>query len=227
MKHIDIDTSRVIVGTEGAAAPIIYVIDSPEHPFEVEILAHNRRSTIAIIPVHAWNDALTPWPAPGIYRGEPDFGGQAASTLAELLDEAIPTIETSHGLSPAVRAVCGYSLGGLFALYTLTHTDSFAACACLSGSVWYEGWVDYLRNLPLDLTGRYAYLSLGTKERRAAQPILKTVQNCTEACTDTLRTHGCSVDFRTGPGNHLQHIPERFDAGLTALDEALAQGSGT
>lgn len=221
MGYIDIDASRVIMGTAGPTAPVIYVIDSPEHPFELDSLAQNRKSTIVSIPVAAWNEALTPWPAPALYREEPDFGGKAASTLTELLDTTVPAIEASCGLSPTARAICGYSLGGLFALYALTHSGAFTACACLSGSVWYEGWVDHLRGLPLDLTGRYAYLSLGTKERRAARPILKTVQDCMEACTDILREHGCTVDYRTGPGNHLQHIPERYDAGLSALESAL------
>lgn len=223
MGYIDIDASRVNVGTKGPAAPAIYVIDSPEHPFELDTLAQNRRSTTVSIPILAWNEALTPWPAPALYRGETDFGGKAATTLAELLGKVIPAVEAAHSLSPTARAICGYSLGGLFALYALTSTDVFAACACLSGSVWYEGWVEHLRELPLDLAGRYAFLSLGTKEKRAARPILKTVQDRMEECADILRARGCQVDYRTGPGNHLQHIPERLDAGLSAQDGFLVQ----
>ena len=217
-----VDTAaQVHIGAQGTSARVIYVIDSPEHPFDVEVLTRGRAATIVTIPVANWNDTLTPWPAAGIYRGEPDFGGHADETLADLLGEAIPAVEAAHGLTPAARAICGYSLGGLFSLYALTHADAFAACACLSGSVWYEGWVEHLRELPLDLTGRFAYLSLGTKERRAARPILKTVQGRMEECADILRARGCKVEYRTGPGNHLQHIPERLDAGLTALDAFL------
>ena len=216
-----VDTAaQVHVGTQGMSAPVIYVVDSPEHPFDLVPVARGRQATLVSIPVANWNDALTPWPAAGIYRGESDFGGHADETLAELLD-SIPTIEAESGLSPTTRAICGYSLGGLFSLYALIHADAFAACACLSGSVWYEGWVEHLRELPLDLTGHYAYLSLGPKERRAARPILKTVQDRMEVCADILRARGCEVAYRTGPGNHLQHIPERFDAGLTALDAFL------
>ena len=145
------------------------------------------------------------------------------TSYLDIVDELIPQVEAEHGLSPTARAICGYSLGGLFSLYALTHADAFAACACLSGSVWYEGWVEHLRELPLDLTGRFAYLSLGTKERRAARPILKTVQDRMEVCADILRARGCEVAYRTGPGNHLQHIPERFDAGISALDAFLSQ----
>ena len=219
-----VDTAaQVHVGTQGMSAPVIYVVDSPEHPFDVEVLTQGRAATIVTVPVANWNDTLTPWPAAGIYRGEPDFGGHAADTLASLVDELIPQIEAEHSLSPTARAICGYSLGGLFSLYALTRADAFVACACLSGSVWYEGWIEHLRELPLDLTGRFAYLSLGTKERRAARPTLKTVQDRMEACADILRARGCEVEYRTGPGNHLQHIPERFDAGISALDAFLSQ----
>ena len=223
MGNVDTAAYTVYLGTGSPAAPVIYVIDAPEHPFDTAPLARKRTCTVATIPVSAWADALTPWPAPGLYRDEPDFGGHAAQTLTTLLDEAIPAIETDEGLSPTSRALCGYSLGGLFALYALTHSSAFAACGCLSGSVWFEGWVEHLRALPLDLSGRFAYLSLGTKERRGPRPLLKTVQERMEACADILRERGCAVDYRTGPGNHLQHIPERVDAGLTALDDFLAR----
>ena len=223
MKYLDIATTQVHVGAGGTSAPVIYVIDSSEHPFVVETLTRGRTATIVTIPVTNWNDALTPWPAAGIYRGEADFGGQAAETLAELLDEVMPAVEADAELSPAARALCGYSLGGLFALFALTHADTFAAAACLSGSVWYEGWVEHLRALPLDLSGHFAYLSLGTKERKAARPILKTVQDCMEQCASILRGDSCQVVFRTGPGNHMQHVNERLSAGLHELDAFLNQ----
>ena len=222
MTCIDIAACTVHPGREGVEAPVIYVIDSPEHPFDMTSFAQERVSTIVTVPVRQWNDALTPWPAAGLYRGEPDFGGHADVTLAKLTSDVLPAIEREARLSPTHRAICGYSLGGLFSLYALTHTDVFVACGCLSGSVWYEGWVEHLRALDIDLAGRYAFLSLGTKERRAARPLLKTVQDCMEACSGILREHGAEVEFCLGPGNHLQHIPERLGAGFDALDVFLS-----
>ncbi len=212
--------------TNATSSPLVYVIDSLEHPFCSEglvSLAQRLAVDIAIVPIAHWGDALTPWPAAGLYRGERDFGGQGATTLERLVNEVAPAIEAAEGLRPASRAVCGYSLGGLFALYALTHGDFFEACACLSGSVWYEGWVEHLRAMDVDLTGRYAFLSLGTKERRAARPILKTVQDRMEQCADVLRARGCQVEYRLGPGNHMQHISERLEAGLVALDGFLTR----
>ena len=219
---IEIGQCKTYAGSAGASAPAIYVIDSPEHPFDVKATVAHHNATVTSIPVRNWNDSLTPWPAAGLYREEPAFGGKASATLDEIVNRVIPRLEERDGRSPASRALCGYSLGGLFSLYALTHSDAFAACACLSGSVWYEGWVEHLQELPLDLSGRFAYLSLGTKERKAARPILKTVQRRMETCATILEQRGCSVTYRTGPGNHMQFIPERFAAGLGALDEFLS-----
>lgn len=223
-------SSSVVHRGDGCAdASVIYVVDAPEHPLDIASLATGRKTNVVTLPVRDWGDSLTPWPAPGLYRGEPDFGGRATETLAELCDLVIPDIERCEGFRPSSRAICGYSLAGLFALFALLHSDTFCACACLSGSVWYEGWVDYLRSSHTDLTGQFAFLSVGTKEKRAARPILHGVQDNMEDCARILEAHGCTVRYQTGPGGHLQFVSERFDAGLGKLDEWLLarQPAGT
>ena len=216
-----IEQSEIRVGAGGVTAPVVYVVDSPEHPFDIGSVAAGIACTIVTVPVADWNDSLTPWPAPGLYRGEPDFGGNAARTLADLRDRVIPFIEREAGLHPRKRAICGYSLGGLFALYAFTHCEHFDACACLSGSVWYGGWVEHLRTLEFDGNGRFAYLSIGTKEKRAALATLKRVQDNMAQCASILRERDCEVEYAIGPGNHMSFIPERFAAGLAALDAFL------
>lgn len=222
MGSTEVGACGVLPGTDGPTAPIIYVIDAPEHPFDLAPVAAGRACTLVSVPVGHWGDALTPWPAPALYREEPDYGGDAPKTLDWLAHEVIPSVEGSAGLSPKRRAICGYSLGGLFALYALTHARDFCACACLSGSVWYEGWVDHLRALEGDLAGCFAFLSVGTKEKHGPRPIMRTVQRNMEACADILRARGCEVTYRTGPGNHMSHIPERYAAGIDALEGFLA-----
>ncbi len=221
MNHFDLEYAGIARGGGNRTAPVIYVIDSTNHPAPIGS-THLQTAHVVTLPVQNWNDALTPWVAPGLYRGEPDFGGQAQATLRELVNEAIPAVDATHGLAPGARAICGYSLAGLFSLYALVACTTFHACGCLSGSVWYPGWVDYLRNATVDLSRRFAYLSIGTKEKRAARPILHAVQRNMEDCASALERHGCAVCYRTSPGNHMQHIPERFAAGLNALDEFLA-----
>ena len=224
MSHAILDCPRVFAGTAGHDAPVIYLIDSVEHPLEATASETRHASTVVHVPVRAWSDSLTPWKAPALYRGEADFGGTAAHTLAELTETLIPALEQAEGLRPSARAICGYSLGGLFALYALVHGATFSACGCLSGSVWYEGWTEHLQSLDVDLSGRFAYLSLGTKERRASRPILKSVQERMEVCAQILERAGCDVCLRMVPGGHMHHVAERIAAGLNALDDFCTTG---
>lgn len=223
MRYIDANSRTVFTGTGGASSPIIYVINLPESPFDLAPIANRRASSIVTVAINNWGDSLTPWPAKALYREEPDFKGEAPETLAELIDEAIPAIEQTEGLTPTRRALCGYSLGGLFALYALTHASAFNACACLSGSVWYEGWVDHLRSLEFDAAGQFAFLSIGSKEKHAGPKPLHGVQDNMAECAAILREHGCETVFEVGPGGHLSLQRERFDAGITALDHFLAR----
>lgn len=221
MGYIDTAACRVIMGQQGPTASVIYLIDSPDHPSDASILELPRTCTVVTVPVRNWGEALTPWPAPGLYREEPDFGGQASDTLAELCNDVIPALEAAAGLSPTARAICGYSLAGLFSLYAFVTRDFFSACGCLSGSVWYEGWVDHLRSIRRSYDGRFAFLSLGTKEKRGGRPIMRTVQDNMQACAQILQDCGCHVRLQLTPGNHLQHVPERLGAGIDALDGFL------
>ena len=223
MGYVDIGKVEVFRGTGGDSSPVIYVIDSQDHPVGVRAVAEGRASTVVSIPVRDWNDSLTPWKAPGLRRGAPRFGGDAVSTLAELRETVVPLVEAQTGARrPAHRAICGYSLGGLFSLFAFTGDRIFSACACLSGSLWYQGWVDYLGEAPFDGAGRYAFFSLGKKEPKAGAPIMRSVQDDMDACARILRERGCEVDCSLGPGNHMQHHRERFDEGLNALEAHLA-----
>ena len=188
---------------------MIYVIDSPEHALPATEAAAGLGSGVTSLLVANWDDVLTPWPAAALRPGEEDFGGRADETLASLsglLDR-----------EPGSHAICGYSLGGLFALYAFVREARLCACACLSGSVWYEGWVDWLRANAPDCSGRYAYFSVGKKEKRAGLPF-RHVEEDLAACAEILRARGCKVDVSLGPGNHMQHVGERLAAGLAALD---------
>ena len=132
---------------------------------------------------------------------------------------------SSEGDNPPVGIVLcadkSDSLGGLFALYAFVREPRLAACACLSGSVWYEGWVDWLRENAPGCAGRYAYFSVGKKEKRAGLPF-RHVEEDLAACAKILRAHGCRVDVTLGPGSHMQHVTERLAVGLAALDGFLA-----
>lgn len=220
MGCIGLDEVKLIAGSGGAHAPLICVIDLPEHPFPLEGAAAGLVANVARIPAYGWDDALTPWEAEGLRPGQ-TFGGHATVTLAELTSTVIPEFATRESIAPKTLAICGYSLGGLFALWAFVNNARFAACACLSGSVWYPGWVDYLRDINMDGAGRFAFLSVGSKEKRGGGPF-RHVEDDMQASADILRECGCDVRLEIGPGNHMQHHRERLSKGLAEIDGWLA-----
>ena len=189
----------------------IILIDSPTHPLS---LPQDLSLTAKLIryPVDPWEDALTPWPAPALFAGEPPFGGQAAATLASL-EQALP--------DQGPVALCGYSLGGLFALWALMSCPRFCAATSLSGSLWYPGWTDWLAAHPRDLTGYGAFLGLGSKEARGPRPLMRTVDSATEKTHQLLAGYGAKTAFRSFAGGHTHHMEERLGWGLRQLDRFL------
>ena len=81
---------------------------------------------------------------------------------------------------------------------------------------------EYLRANAPEGSGRYAYFSVGKKEKRAGLPF-RHVEEDLAACADILSERGCTVDVTLGPGNHMQHVTERLSSGLAALDAFLDQ----
>ena len=86
--------------------------------------------------------------------------GGAEATYQYLENILLPYIQDN--LHPKTLILGGYSLGGLFALWSVTRTDAFNAVFAGSPSLWMEGWNEYADAHTLKV--RYAYMSLGDKE---------------------------------------------------------------
>ena len=99
-------------------APTLLVF--PDSPAEANALAALLPDYIALLalPEANWEHAFTPWHAPKLFAKGADFGGGADATLQQLTATILPTAERELGLQPQWRGLLGYSLAGLFALYT-------------------------------------------------------------------------------------------------------------
>lgn len=140
----------------------------------------------------AWNCDMSPWPAPSPFRGGEDFsgGGDAflQTLLARLPESDLPTY------------LVGYSLAGLFALWALTKTAAFAGAACVSGSVWYPGFVPYLASNPPQ--GQRVYLSYGAKEPKTRNPAFQALPQCAADVQTLCAKAGLAVQLAVNPGGH-------------------------
>ena len=143
--------------------------------------------------------------------------GTAGAHLDALLASALPAAEAELagvGVTVAWRGIAGYSLAGLFALWSVWQTDAFSRVASASGSLWYEGWTDYVRrNVPATWPER-AYLSLGSREHKTPNRLMRNVRRATEETAALLQEHGTTCTFELNPGNHFQETDLRMARGI-------------
>ena len=183
--------------------------------------ARHGEFSLAAVSGMDWNRDLSPWPAPAVFRGEADFAGQAESYLRELTEEILPEIRRHLHAAPSRTVIAGYSLAGLFAVWSLYQTDAFDGAASASGSLWYPGFAEYTRTHAFVRQPAGIALSLGEKEARTRHPVMKTVWDCTQNYTDLLRDQGIPAVFEPEPGNHFTDPDGRMGRCMARLLSCL------
>ena len=204
--HLDISTSE--------ANRICYIIlperlKESEKPW-LDRMAETLSANMVVISDLDWDSDLTPWRAPGLKTGE--FAGKAQAFLEILSNDIIVNIESSLRISRPERYICGVSLSGLFALWASCKKDIFKGVAAVSGSFWYDGFVEWFKEQELK-TDRY-FLSLGDKEVKAKNERLASVGSCTEAILQIIQDKSKEVTFLTDDGNHFEFFKERLEKAI-------------
>ena len=207
---------RLIRGAEtGIEKPLILLLagdsDGDGEKFAVP------GADVAVVSGMDWNRDLSPWPADRAFARGEDFAGGADAYLSELLEEVLPAIHRALGRVPAVHGIAGYSLAGLFAVYAAWKAPVFVRAASMSGSMWYDGVLDFLRAEPPAGGIERCYFSLGSKESATKNARIAAVGKCTEEAAEILRGYGADVTFEWNPGNHFTDVPWRIGKGLKAL----------
>ena len=217
IEKTDIGNLRCIVA-RCASEHICYIL-SPMEPDsrQVELWSREYGITLAVITGMDWDNDLTPWPAQNVPPSDPPFEGHAAEFLQRLETDVIPAIE---GDGRYTRTLCGISLSGLFTLWAWMQTDTFANIGSLSGSFWYEGFMQWLEANARAKAGR-AYFSLGTKEGgpRGPKPFSRIQEQPRETVT-ILKSKGIACTFAPVPGTHFAPAAPRIEKMLDWLAEA-------
>lgn len=164
-----------------------------------------------------WERDLTPWPAPAVFRGSPDFSGGAGDfwrdvceTVKPFVDSRFPTLP-----DPAHTAACGYSLGGLAALYALYIRPEIGLAASISGSLWYPGWLDFMEKHTPAFPGAQVFLSLGRREEKSRHSLMGKIGDCTRAAQQLLSVQlNRQVPLIWNDGGHYHQIPQRKEQAL-------------
>ncbi len=163
-----------------------------------------------------WDLELTPWPAKGIRRGQ-DFGGQAGEWLSALTGEVLPRVLAKLGAKPRWTGLAGYSLAGLFALWTLYQSDVFDRVASGSGSLWYPEFEAYAAANAFRRPPERLYLSLGDREALTKNPVMQPVEAVTRRLAERWSGESLAMRFEINPGGHFNDPVGRMARGIAWL----------
>ena len=165
----------------------------------------------------SWNNDLTPWKCPPLYRGDSGYLGYADNYLNEIENDMIPMIEEYiiKNLNKKVSyyGIAGYSLGGLFAFYSGFKTDRFKRIVSASGSLWYPNFSEYVKSHQLSDTIERIYFSLGNKEAKSNIEILSTVEDKTKEIYEYVSKSITSI-YEENEGNHFKDGDLRMAKGI-------------
>ena len=161
-----------------------------------------------------WNHDMSPWEIPPVFKNTEPCTGGADDYLKLLIERIVPEAEKEIKGSVLWRGIAGYSLAGLFALYSLYQTDIFSRAASMSGSLWYPGISEYISSHTMKRIPDCLYFSLGSKEAKTRNHYMKTVQENTEKIEEYYRGRGISTVFQLNPGNHYKDAEKRTAAGI-------------
>lgn len=184
-----------------------------EHQW-LEEIAERHLATFVVISGVNWEEDLTPWKAPGLKGGE--FTGKANYFLEMLKGDLFFNLEISLKIRKPRRSLVGVSLSGLFAVWSTGCMPLFEAVGSVSGSLWYDGFLEWMKSQEKFHCERY-YFSLGNKEKEGKNKRLASVEEATLEAVDLLKSVGKDVTFEYNEGNHFGPLIERLEKAINGI----------
>ena len=183
---------------------------------EVKHIEENtdRNFSLVAFKIEDWNSELTPWEMP-LLRGKGNFGDGATRTLEFIKNDLIPALSEciDTGNNGINYILGGYSLAGLFSLWSGYQTDIFEGIAAVSPSVWYKKWIEYVETeKPLS---EKIYLSLGDTEEKTKHQILSKIGDNIRKQHEILeKSENVKTVLEWNEGNHFQNPDIRTAKGF-------------
>ena len=183
---------------------------------EVKYIEENtdRIFSLVAFKIKDWNSELTPWEMP-LLRGKGNFGNGATRTLEFIKNDLIPALSECINIrNNEIKYILGgYSLAGLFSLWSGYQTDIFEGIAAVSPSVWYKRWIEYVETeKPLS---EKIYLSLGDTEEKTKHQILSKIGDNIRKQHEILEnSENVKTVLEWNEGNHFQNPDIRTAKGF-------------
>ena len=161
-----------------------------------------------------WDNSLSPWPHTAIFHGGNGYQGNAEQFIKEIVLDIYPQVKERFSLDPISLAIGGYSLAGLCSLYAGFLTDCFDAILCVTGSLWFSRFPQFVESHDLSPKIRYIDMSLGDKEPENYNLYMRNIGPNTTQILNALENKGVDVCFVWVPGKHLFQTNERQAAAI-------------
>ena len=207
-----------------------YILIQPTDKREFELIdkeiGHIKNLTgshfaFAAFEITDWNNELSPWTAPPIFGNDP-FGDGAKKTLDFIEKIFIPKLKNKFGADIPI-ILGGYSLAGLFSLWSAYSSDKFNAIAAVSPSVWFPDWLKFIENhSPFS---KNIYLSLGKKEEKTRNKIMAAVGKNINRQFEKINENCINCILEWNEGNHFTEPEIRTAKGFAWCINTLSAAS--
>lgn len=169
---------------------------------------------LASVSEICWEHDLSPWRAPAAFKKAPEFTGGADDYIRELEEKIIPAILEKMEHGNVKKIVAGYSLAGLFALYSGYQTNLFDAIVTASGSLWYPEFLTYAQSHEISDKVKKIYFSVGDKESKTKNQMMQPVEENTRFLAEYFKSKGIETTFELNEGGHFVDDAKRVAKGI-------------
>ena len=196
---------------------IVYLHASPESGAEVWQKLSTPKPVLAVVYGTDWNRDFSPWPAPKVFPDGDNFSGGGEVWLEQLADSILPAIEGTLPHPPVFRAIAGYSLAGLFALWCTYKCDMFDYAAAISPSLWFDGFLEFMDSHTPSKQLQGVVMSLGNREKLTRNRRMACIETAVTTAADKLNNSGIPVNLYFNPGGHFTDTDLRVAHGIDSL----------
>jgi len=167
--------------TEGKSYPLVIVQDG-------DYLFKNIEKEVifaGIVPKDRKQD-YTPWYA---NVNDIEYSGKADNYLTWIASELLPYLKKCFSISEEYKdiAIAGASFGGLVSLYALlTEQDVFGTFILISPSIWYPGFLKFMKNNEILKQPCHVYWYVGELEGKQNKHLNRNMVSQTEQGVDIL-----------------------------------------
>ena len=165
-----------------------------------------------------WNSEMSPWYMDKLFKNEDDYSGDADNYIDLLVYKIIPRvdgiIENEINKKIDYYSIAGYSLAGLFSIYSLYKTDIFNSAISCSGSLWYPNFIEYAKSNSMKINPDKIYFSLGNKERNTKIKLMSSVEDKTRLLEQYYSSLNINTFYEENEGNHFQNVSDRISKGI-------------